>query len=182
MGTILGTWFSHSKFLDPSGKPLPLSVGKGPHSIARLIQVSGVEVNPSVAAEFMRQSPSFKTNSDGTVTAVRRLFIVPKLEILRAASVIERYFDTVVQITRGRKNNTPMLIERSCYVSEIDLANIAALIRDIGNRSTAFMDSIDGELEVRRIRHSKSNKVAVGELGVHVFVWMKPSTRASKNK
>jgi hypothetical protein len=117
-------------------------------------------------------------NGDGTMTALRRLFVLPKLEILRAAFVVERYLDTVLQITRGRKNKTPMLLERSCYVSEVDLAKIATLIRDIGSRSTAFMDSIDGELEGRRIRRSKRNKV--GELGVHVFVWMKPSTRASK--
>src|ERR1019366_10510367 len=33
MGVIMGTWFSHPRFLDPSGNPIPLSAGTGPNSI-----------------------------------------------------------------------------------------------------------------------------------------------------
>jgi len=29
MGLIMGTWFSHPKFLDASGRPRPLTAGKG---------------------------------------------------------------------------------------------------------------------------------------------------------
>jgi hypothetical protein len=180
MGTLLATWFTNPKFLDRSANPLPLSIGKGPDSIAQLIRVAGVQVRPSVATELMRQSPSFKLNSDGTWSALRRLFVMPGLEILRAAFVVERYLDTVLQITRGRRDATPMLLERSCYVSEIDLTRIAALIRDIASRSTAFMDSIDGELEGRRVRRTRRNNV--GELGVHIFVWMKQPALASKKR
>lgn len=180
MGTILGTWFTNPKFLDRAGNPLPLSIGKGPDSIAQLIRAAGVRVRPSVATELMRQSPSFKLDSDGNWTPLRRLFVMPGLEILRAAFVVERYLDTVLQITKGRREATPMLLERSCYVSSIDMTKIAALLRDIASRSTAFMDSIDGELEGRRVRRSKRKNV--GELGVHVFVWMKQPIRASRKK
>src|ERR1700693_3944630 len=41
MGRIMGTWFSHPKFLDVSGRPRPLTAGKGENSIAHLVRVSG---------------------------------------------------------------------------------------------------------------------------------------------
>src|ERR1700675_3955787 len=44
MGVIMGTWFSHPKFLDESGNPMPLNTGTGANSIAHLVRASGVRV------------------------------------------------------------------------------------------------------------------------------------------
>jgi len=178
MGLIMGTWFSHPNFLDPSGNPMPLNAGKGPNSIAHLVRASGARVQVSMALELMRRSRSVKTSSNGRLIALRRAFVLPKLEVLRAAFVVERYLETLQQIALGRKKETPLILERSCHVSEVDLAKIIPILRDIESRGTAFMDSIDGDLEGRRLR--KSKRKSVGELGVHVFVWIKPTNGASK--
>jgi hypothetical protein len=179
MGVIMGTWFSHPRFLDPSGNPMPLNTGKGPNSIAHLVRASGARVQVSIALELMRRSRSVETSSGGRLTALRRAFVLPKLEVLRAAFVVERYLDTLQQIALGHKKETPLILERSCHVSEVDLAKIIPILRDIESRGTAFMDSIDGDLEGRRLR--KSKRKSVGELGVHVFVWTKSSNGTSNS-
>jgi hypothetical protein len=129
MGVIMATWFSDPKFLDPLGNPLPLSQGKGSNTITQLIRCSGARVKASVAVELMRQSPSIKINKDGTVFALRRVFVLPKFEVPRAAFVVERYLDTLQKNELGRKRQTPLLLERSCYVSEVDLTTIAPMLR-----------------------------------------------------
>ena len=178
MGLIMGTWFSHPKFLDAFGHPLPLTAGKGAHSIAHLVRVSGAQIQATVAIQFMRQSPCIKFTGDGQLVALKRVFVLPKLEVPRAAFVVERFLGTVLQIASDRKKTAPLLMERSCHVSEVDLAKAIPMLRDLESRGTAFLDAIDGHLEGRRLRRSK--RKSVGELGIHVFVWKK-STRRTQN-
>jgi hypothetical protein len=180
MGRIMGTWFSHPKFLDESGNPLPLTAGKGANSIAHLVRVSGAQIQGAVAIQFMRQSPCIKFTSDGHLVALKRVFVLPKLEVPRAAFVVERYLETVLQIALGRKKDAPLLMERSCHVSEVDLAKSIPMLRDLESRGTAFLDAIDGDLEGRRLRRSK--RKSVGELGIHVFVWKKSAQNIQRSE
>ena len=174
MGVLMSTWFTQPRFLDKSGSPLPLTVSRGPRSIANLIRFSRVRVARSLALELMRRSPSVKLNRDGTLFALRRVFVLPEFELPRAALVIERYFDTLRRNASGRSKETTLLLERSCHVSEVDLKRIAPVLRDIKGRGTAFMDSVDGEIEACRLHSSKRNNM--GNVGVLVFAW----TRANK--
>ncbi len=182
MGVIMGTWFSHPKFLDASGRPRPLTAGKGANSIAHLVRVSGAQIQEAVAIQFMRQSPCIQFTSDGQLIALKRVFVLPKLVVPRAAFVVERYLETVLQIASDRKKAAPLLMERSCHVSQVDLAKAIPVLRNLESRGTAFLDAIDGDLEGRRLRRSK--RKSVGELGIHVFVWKKSAngTRKSGNK
>ena len=180
MGVIMGTWFSDPKFLDASGSPIPLTQTRGPKSLGALIRASGTEINSAVAFELMRQSPSIKFSSDGTVSALKRVFVLPKLDVPRAAFVIERYLSTLQQNAAGRKTASTLLLERSCHVSEVDLTTIAPILRDIESRGTAFMDSIDGDIEDRRLHRSK--RKSVGELGVLVFAWTRPPECNNRQK
>jgi len=180
MGRIIGTWFSHPKFLDASGRPRPLTAAKGgANSIAHLVRVSGVKIQATVAVEFMRQSPCIEFASDGQLTALKRVFVLPKLSVPRAAFVVERYLETLLQIASDRKKDAPLLMERSCHVSKVDLAKAIPLLRNLERRGTAFLDAIDGDLEGRRLRRSK--RKSVGELGIQVFVWKKPANNAQKS-
>jgi hypothetical protein len=178
MGRIMGTWFSHPKFLDASGLPRPLTTGKGANSIANLVRVSGAQIQAAVAVQFMKQSPCIKFTSDGHLIALKRVFVLPKFVVPRAAFVVERYLETVLQIASDRKKDAPLLMERSCHVSEVDLAKAIPMLRNLERRGTAFLDAIDGDLEGRRLRRSK--RKSVGELGIHVFVWMKSATSTQK--
>ena len=173
IGVLMSTWFSQPRFLDKSGSPLPLTVVPGPHSIANLIRFSRVRVTRSLALELMRRSPSVKINGDGTLLALRRVFVLPEFEVPRAALVIERYLDTLRRNASGRKKETTLLLERSCHVSEVDLRKIAPVLRDIKGRGTAFMDSVDGEIEAYRLQRPKRD--SVGNLGVLVFAWTRPN-------
>jgi len=173
MGRIIGTWFSHPKFLDDSGCPRPLTAGKGANSIASLVRIAGVQIEATVAIQFMRQSPSIMFTRNGHVVALRRVFVLPKLEVARAAFVVERFLETVTQIASDRKISAALLMERSCHVSKVDLAKAIPMLRNLERRGTAFLDAIDGELEDHRLRRSK--RKSVGELGIHVFVWRKSS-------
>jgi hypothetical protein len=179
VGLIISTWFSHPRFLDASGSPLPLSIGKGAKSISQLVRVSGARIQPSLALELMRQSRTVRITDDGNLLALRRAFALPKLELIRrAAFVVERFLGTMNEIGSGQKKEIPFLLERSCHVSQVDLAKTIPLLRDIERQGTAFMDSIDGELEGRRLRRSKCKNI--GELGVHVFLWTRPTANHLK--
>jgi hypothetical protein len=172
LGAIMATWFSHPKFLDGSGQPISLAVGSGPRSIQQLIRVSGAKVKLRLAIELMRQSPSIKFGDDGNAIALRRVFVLPKFEVPRAAFVVERYLQTLMANVTARKRGTPLLLERSCYVSEVDVTKLTPALRDIDHRGTAFMDSIDGEIEHIRVRRPRRENSS--EVGVLVFAWTKP--------
>jgi hypothetical protein len=178
VGVLMATWFSHPSFLDKAGRPLPLATANGPQSIADLIRASRVRVPKYLALELMRRSPSINSNNDGTLVAIRRVFVLPEFEVPRAALVVERYLDTLGQNASSRRNDTALLLERSCHVSEVDLRKIAPILRDIKWRGAAFMDSVDGEIEECRLQQRPKQK-AVGELGVLVFAWTRPNNRGS---
>lgn len=175
MGTLMATWFSDPRFLDAYGNPLPLSKAKGAKSIASLIRASRTKIDISAAVSLMEKSPSIKTDTNGNVSALKRVFVLPELEVPRAAFVVERYLETLQRNKRAREGRKTLLLERSSHVSEVDLNVISPLVRDIESRGTAFLDSIDGEVEGQRLRRAGGK--AVGEMGVLVFAWTKPSSR-----
>ncbi len=171
-GVLIGTWYTNPKFLDRLGNPVPLS----PRSISRLIRASRVVISAKEALQLMRSSPSVKINSAGYLVPLRKVFVLPDSEVARAALVVERFLDTLYRNTSLRKYNATLL-ERSCRASGVDLSGSAPILRDIKEQGGAFMDTVDGEIEARRARTSrKINRVTLGELGVVVFAWVRPSS------
>jgi hypothetical protein len=172
MGLLMAIWFSQPKFLDKSGCPMPLTIVAGPHSVANLVRASRVRISLNLVLELMQKSPSIRLNSDGTLSAVRRVFVLSEFKVPRAAFVVERYLDTLRRNSSRRKRETTLLVERSCHVSGIDLRSITPILRDIEGRGAAFMDSIDGEIESCRVQRTK--RKGIGELGVLIFAWTRP--------
>jgi hypothetical protein len=175
VGVLLGTWYSNPKFLDKLGNPIALP----PRSIARLIRASHIDLSLSDALQLMRCSPSIKTNSDGDLIPLRKVFVLPDSEVARAAHVVERYLDTLYRNASLRKYNATLL-ERSCRASGIDLSGSAPVLRDIKERGGAFMDAVDGEIEASRSRRPKRGRAESGELGVVVFAWVRPNLLMQK--
>jgi hypothetical protein len=179
MGTVMSAWFSLPKFLDSDGRPLPLSARRGPLSIRNLVRSSRVRISVSLAIELIQRSSSVGMDSRGNFVALKRVFVLPDFEVPRASLVIERYLDTLRKNSSAQKNGTSLLLERNCHVPEIDIRRIRPILRDIKGRGTAFMDSVDGDIEAHRVRRVRRN--GVGELGVLVFAWTRPSkSRQSK--
>lgn len=173
MGVLMAIWFSQPKFLDRYGSPLPLTIAAGPHSVANLVRASRVRISLTLVLELMKESPSIRLNGDGTLSALRRVFVLSALKVPRAAFVVDRYLDTLRRnSSRRKKGETTLLVERSCHVSGVDLKSISPILRDIEGRGAAFMDSIDGEIESCRLQRTK--KKGVGELGVLIFAWTRP--------
>jgi len=180
MGTIMSGWFSMPKFLDRNSLPLRLSAGKGPRSIRDLVRSSRVKISAAHALELMRRSPSVRIDSDGKLVAIKRVFVLPDFEVPRAALVIDRYLDTLRRNSSAQKTGTTLLLERNCHVREVNLKRVTPVLRDIKGRGTAFMDSVDGDIEAHRIRRFRQK--GVGELGVLIFAWTRPSkSRRSKS-
>jgi hypothetical protein len=173
MGIVMSTWFSLPKFLDADSRPLPLTAVRGPYSVPSLIRSSHVKISAALAVELMRQSPSVRIDARGNYVALSRVFVLPDFEVLRAALVIERYLDTLRRNSSAQGSDTTLLLERNCHVPEIDLRRINPILRDIKGRGTAFMDSVDGDIEAHRT--SRTGRKGVGELGVLIFAWTRPS-------
>jgi len=173
MGILMSTWFSEPKFLDNKSSPVPVTTKRGPRSVSELIRMARVKISATMAAELMRRSPSVSTDSQGRFRALRRVFVLPEFEVPRAALIVERYLDTLRKNSTAHMQGTTLLLERNCHVPEIDLNRVAPILRDIKGRGTAFMDSVDGDIESYRHRRSKRHRV--GELGVLVFAWTRPS-------
>jgi hypothetical protein len=177
MGIVMSTWYSLPRFLDSNSRPLPLKTNRGVRSIANLVRLSRVRTPLTLAVELLRRSPSVRVDGHGNFVAKKRVFVLPDFEVPRAALVIQRYLDTLRKNTSAQKNGTSLLLERNCHVPEIDVRRISPILRDIKERGTAFMDSVDGDIEAHRAR--KSQQKVVGELGVLVFAWTRPSTRST---
>lgn len=173
MGMVMSTWYSLPRFLDSESRPLPLTADRGPQSIRNLVRSSRVTVSVTLAVELMRRSPSVRIDARGNFVALKRVFVLPNFELPRAALVIDRYLDTLRRNASAHRTGTTLLLERNCHVPEIDIRRIAPILRDIKGRGTAFMDSVDGDIEAHRIRRSR--RKGVGELGVLVFAWTRPS-------
>jgi hypothetical protein len=180
MGMVMSTWFSLPKFLDRNSLPLRLTADGGPQSIRGLVRASRVKISTTHALELMRRSPSVRIDSDGKFVALKRVFVLPDFEVPRAALVIDRYLGTLRRNSSAQRSGTTLLLERNCHVPEIDLKRITTILRDIKGRGTAFMDSVDGDIEAHRTRRYRQK--GVGELGVLIFAWTRPSkSRRSKS-
>jgi len=175
MGIIMSTWFSEPKFLDEKSRPIPVTNKRGPRSVSALVRLSRVKISASLAAELMRRSPSIGLDSRGDFVALKRVFVLPEFQVPRAALIIERYLDTLRKNSTASRQDTCLLLERNCHVPEIDSNRIAPILRDIKGRGTAFMDSVDGDIESHRKRGAKRG--AVGELGVLIFAWTRPARK-----
>jgi hypothetical protein len=179
MGMIMSTWYTQPSFLDRFGEPLPLSAGRGQKSIANLVRASRINTPVSVAVKLLRQSPSVRFDRHGNYVPVKRMFILPDFEVLRAAIVIERFLNTLRRNFSSRRGDGMLLLERSCHVTGIDLKNFAPILRDIKERGSAFMDAIDGEIE--DLRKRGRGKRAIGEMGVLTFAWTARGSKAHAN-
>ena len=169
MGIVMSTWFTAPKFLDHEYQPVPLSTDPGPRSINALVRASRVSLSPDMAIELMRRSPSISVNSQGCLVALRREFVLQGFAVPRAAIVIERYLETLHRnYALGRKNSV-LLLERHCHVPEVNLKTIAPVLRDIKKRGSAYIDSVNGDIEELRTRRSR--RKGSGEMSVHIFAW-----------
>lgn len=169
MGIVMSTWFSASKFLDNECHPIPLSIKPGPRSVYSLVRAARVSISPALAIEMMRKSQCVGVNSLGNFTAQRREFVLPDFAVLRAALVIERYLDTLHRNTVPNRKKTTLLLERNCHVPEVNLRTISPILRDIKKRGSAYIESVDGDIE--GLRRKRSRHRGSGEMSVHIFAW-----------
>lgn len=169
MGMIMSTWFTKPKFLDELGQPARLSVGRGHRSFNALVRSSRVNVTTSVAMQLLRQSSSVKVDDNGYLVATRRAFFLPEFSIPRATVIMERFLNTLSRNSAKKNGANSLLLERCCYVSGISARRIAPLMRDIRASGSAFMDSVDGEIE--GIRTYTPARDSMCEVGVFTFAW-----------
>ena len=168
MGMIMSMWYTNPQFLNEHGEPLCLSRMRGPRSIRNLIRLSDVRLSLLQALELMHLSPSVAFDVNGRATPIRRVFVLPDFEIPRAALIVARFLETLQKNSSTKSGDAKALLERSCHVSKLDSKRANLVLRDIKERGTAFMDSVDGEIEGRRCT---SLTASGGEIGVLTFAW-----------
>jgi len=169
MGIVMSTWFSSSRFLDRECRPLPLGIKPGPRSIYSLVRAARVSISPAFAIELMRRSPCVGVNAMGNLVAQRREFVLPDFTVMRAALMMERYLDTLHKNSAPSKTKSVLLLERNCHVPEVNLKAIAPILRDIKKRGSAYIDSVNGDIE--SLRRKRSRHRGSGEMSVHIFAW-----------
>jgi hypothetical protein len=179
MGIVMSVWFSLPRFLDKEYRPLPLVAGSGPRSVGGLVRASRVSISTPIAIELMRRSPSVRLDALGNLIAVRREFVLPDFEIPRAALVMERYLDTLHRNFSPRNRKGVLLLERNCHVPKVNLASITPVLQDIKRRGSAYIDSVNGDIEGLRLKRSRPK--GTGEMSVHIFAWTRLS-RVRKSK
>jgi hypothetical protein len=169
MGIVMSTWFSSQRFLDKDCRPLPLTAGPGPHSLASLVRAARVSITPIAALDMMRRSASIRFDPEGNLHPLRREFVLRNFAIPRAALVIERYLDTLHKNSSPKKGNSMLLLERHCHVPEVNINTISPILRDIKKRGSAYIDSVNGDIESLRLKQTRHKQT--GEMSVHIFAW-----------
>jgi hypothetical protein len=175
MGIVMSTWFADPRFLDRDSRPTPLSTRPGHRSIYSLVRAARVSISTRMAIGLLRRSPSIGVDLAGDFVARRREFVLPEFTVPRAAVVIERYLDTLHKNCSQSKKKPVLLLERNCHVPEVNLRTIAPVLRDIKKRGSAYIDSVNGDIE--ELRRKRSRGKDSGEMSVHIFAW----TRLSKH-
>jgi hypothetical protein len=175
MGIVMSTWYSSTKYLDNDCRPVPLTMAPGQKSIFGLVRASRVSISAKVAIALMRRSTSIRIDK-GTIFALRREFVVPDFEVLRAALIIERYLETLHGNFASNGSGDMLLLERSCHVPEVDVRTISPVLRDIKRRGSAYIDSVNGDIE--GLRPKRARPKGTGEMSVHIFAW----TRVPKSR
>jgi hypothetical protein len=169
MGIIISTWFSASNFLDKECRPIPLTIRPGPRSVHALVRAARVSISATMAIDLMHRSPSIGVDSLGNFVVQRRAFVLPEFTVPRAALVVERYLDTLHRNSTPNKNKSVLLLERNCHVPEVNLKTIGPILRDIKKRGSAYIDSVNGDIE--GLRRKRSRRKGSGEMSVHIFAW-----------
>ena len=180
MGIVMTTWFSAANFLDRECRPIPLAIRPGPRSVYSLVRAARVSISPALAIELMRKSPCVRINALGNFVAQRREFVLPDFAVLRAALMIERYLDTLHRNTTPNKKRAVLLLERNCHVPEVNLKTISPILRDIKTRGSAYIDSVNGDIE--DLRRKRSRHKGSGELSVHIFAWTRLAKAAKSRR
>ncbi len=180
LGIIVSTWFVNPKYLDASGTPRPLNTGRGSTSIESLVRASRVGTSALLAIKLLRQSPSIKIDEQGNMYPTTRVFILPGFDLPRAALVIERYLETSRGNASSSLGTRELLLDRNCHVPKVNLRNFAPIMRDIKERGTAFMDSVDGEIDSHRL--TKRERKGTGDVDVFVFAWTSANRKVLKKK
>ena len=180
MGIVMTTWFSVANFLDRECRPIPLAIRPGPRSVYSLVRAARVSISPALAIELMRKSPCVRVNALGNFVAQRREFVLPDFAVLRAALMIERYLDTLRRNTTPNKKRAVLLLERNCHVPEVNLKTISPILRDIKTRGSAYIDSVNGDIE--DLRRKRSRHKGSGELSVHIFAWTRLARPAKSRR
>ncbi len=179
MGAIIATWFADPAFLDKDGSPAPLSAGKGRTSIKKLLLAAGSELSTLAVKRLLQESPSIRKIGEDSFIPISRVFMLPSFELLRAATVVERFLETLKSNSEASMKGSPLMFERSSYAHDIDLKSVMKLLRDIKSRGTGFMNGVDGEIEAQRNKRRSGEKKDV-ELGVFTFVWARPTRKPIK--
>jgi hypothetical protein len=102
--------------------------------------------------------------------------VLPDFAIPRAALVMERYLDTLHKNSSPNRRRAVLLLERNCHVPEVNLRTVAPILRDIKKRGSAYIDSVNGDIE--GLRKKRSRGKGSGEMSVHIFAW----TRLSRSR
>jgi hypothetical protein len=178
MGVVITTWFSSPKFLDKECQPLPLTVGPGPRSVQSLVRESRVSISATNAIELMRRSPSIGIDANGNLLALRHAFVLPDFAVPRAALVIGRYLDTLHRNSSRSNKKCVLLLEKNCHVPKVNMAAIAPILRDIKKRGTAYIESVNGDIE--SLRQKGARRKRSGEMSVHIFAWTRLSRQRKK--
>jgi hypothetical protein len=179
MGTVMSTWFSCPKFLDGDYRPLPLTVGSGSLSLHGLVRASRVSISAAVAIRLMQRSRSIKIDANGNYLPLRREFVLSEFAVPRAALVIERYLDTLNRNSSRNEKKCVLLLERNCHVPSVDMTAMAPILRDIKSRGSAYIESVNGDIE--GLRQKGARRKGSGELSVHIFAWTRLSRRKTKH-
>jgi hypothetical protein len=180
MGSVLSTWYDCPDFLNRDGSPTPITIGASRRSVRRLLKESGVRTSAAEAIDLFRRSPSVRFDGKSKFFALRRVFVLPKFDLARAALVVPRYLDTLSLNSTAQQTGTIKLLERQCSVSRVDLKSIAPILRRIKEEGTSFVDSIDAQLEESSVK--RRAKSANSELGLVVFAWINGHSRKTKKR
>ena len=177
MSMVMSTWYANPQFLDGFGQPLPLSESRGALSVKRLVRLSNVNISGAAAVALLHKSSSVKMVGSKKMIPIKRLFVLPGFEVPRAAFVMERFLSTLRENSSPNREETTLILERGCYVAKVSLRTLAPILKDIRARGSAFMDSVDGEIEGQRVRNSQ---LPTAEVGLFTFAWTK--TNKSRNR
>lgn len=170
---VVAVWARDTRFLDPRGRPRPLSL-RGKNGLGRLVRTIDSTRDPRQVVEVLIRFGNVRKDSRGKYRLVQPLFFTSTSKAVAFEPMA--YFLSDASATLGRilrrttRTRGPELFWRKVESSGLSSANAKQFVGFVRERGQSFLEELDDWLEARSARKNKGrDERKLRRVGIGLF-------------
>jgi len=171
---VLKGWFSDPDFVTSVGRPRALTIKGRRGSFQDLVKRYSGDIPARAMLDELIASSTVRVLANGTVHAVARRTVTPKLDHRELAAVGTRVRDLLGTLAHNTEHPKAKLFVSSTVNRPIDERLVSTLLSRIEARGLSFIQGVDDQLSNPPRGYSRRRAARGPRLGVTVFVHKEP--------